>query len=386
MSRPDFSGKEIRSRFTLLEERLYFACQSFGPLPKEALADLEEYGRTLVMRKRAIPLWGGRMEELTGLIEKLLNAPAGSVALRDSATSAQAAIAAAIQPTPQKNRVLFTNLDFHSTRYLWRAQARRGFEVDELISPDGSEISVEQYLSRLDGRTAVIEASLVSPRSNALQNLIPVIKAARELGAITVVDAYQATGVVPIDVQALGADVVVGGTHKYLGGGGMGLAFMYVRPELAERLEPVYPGWFGNASLMSFGDFYQPAPGARRFQQGSLGIEPIYTSRAGVRLALEFGVEHIRARSLELTARIIQRADALGLPVRTPRKPEARGGGVCLDVPNAAGVVDALEPLGIDVDYRQGAGVRVAPHYCQREDECDRVVDAIAQACRAAPK
>jgi kynureninase len=163
----------------------------------------------------------------------------------------------------------------------------------------------------------------------------------------------------------------------------MGLAFMYVRPELAERLEPAYPGWFGHESLMSFGDWYKPAPGARRFQQGSLSIEPIYTARAGLRLALELGVENIRARSLELTSRLIERADARGLVLRTPRKPHARGGGVCLDAPNASAVVDALDKLGIDVDYRQGAGVRVAPHYCHREDECDRVVDAIADVCRA---
>src|SRR5437868_928898 len=122
MSRPDFAT--LRSRFTLLDERLYFACQSFGPLPVEALADLEEYKRTLVMRKRAIPIWGARMEEFAGLLEKLLNAPAGSVALRDSATGAQAAIAAAIEPRPGKDRILITSLDFHSTRYLWRAQAR----------------------------------------------------------------------------------------------------------------------------------------------------------------------------------------------------------------------------------------------------------------------
>ena len=178
----------------------------------------------------------------------------------------------------------------------------------------------------------------------------------------------------------LEADAVVGGTHKWLGGGDMGLAFMYVRPSLANALTPAYPGWIGHASLLSFGDDYVPAEGARRFQQGSPAMAPIYLSRAGVRFAIEAGVENLRARSLELTQRRIDRAGSRGLRLRTPRRPEARGGMLCFDVPRRADVEGHLADRGIDVDHRPGAGLRVAPHFCHRDDECDRVIDAIADA------
>jgi kynureninase len=378
--KPDYD--RLRSRFLILDERTYFDSQCYGPPPVEMLADLDELKRTLLLRKRAIPLWFERLSETAALIEALLNAPPGSVALRDSATAAHAAFAAAIAPRPGKARILFTSTDFHSIRYLWGAQVRRGFDVHEIVAGDGGQVSTEELVSAIDARAAVVAAALVSPRNGALLDAPAVVRAAHAHDALVVLDAYQAVGVVPIDVQALGVDVLVGGTHKWLGGGDSGLAFMYVRPALAEELEPAYPGWFGSDAQLAFQDAYVPTPGARRFQQGTPAVGPIYTARAGLRLTLEIGVDNIRARSLELTARMLDRALTRGLVVRTPRAAEARGGMLCIDAPNAEAIVEQLEGEGIDVDYRPGAGIRVGPHVCHRDDECDRVIDAIAGAVR----
>ncbi|HVJ91823.1 MAG TPA: aminotransferase class V-fold PLP-dependent enzyme, partial [Labilithrix sp.] len=352
------------------------------PIPSEALEDLDEYRRTLSLRKRAIPTWVGRIEELSAMVETLLGAPAGSVALRESATGGQASIAAAISARPEKNRIVTTSLDFHSSRYMWRAQARRGFELQEVEPADGVEIATDRIVAAIDERTAIVAAALVSPRTGALLDIRPVIEAAHKVGAIVVLDVYQAAGIVPIDVRTLDADVIVGGTHKWLGGGGTGLSFLYVRPELANRLEPAYPGWIGHASVLSFADEYVPAPGARRFQVGMPAMEPIYTARAGLRTVLEVGVDAIRKRNLALIDRIIERARSHDLRVRVPRSPEARAGFVCIDAPRAEVIVNRLDSQGIDIDYRPGAGLRVGPHYCHREDECDRVVNAIAEGSR----
>jgi kynureninase len=373
----------FRDRFPLLDERLYFASQCLGPMPAEALDDLDAYRRSLLLRKRALPLWIERMNEMTALLERLLGAPAGSVALRDSATAAQAAIASALTPRDGKNRIVLSSQDFHSTRYLWAAQAQRGFEVIEIHPRAGVEVSTEQYLDAIDGRTALVCAALVSPRNGSLLDAARVIRAAHDRGALVVLDAYQAVGVVPIDVASLGADVIVGGTHKWLGGGGTGLAFLYVRPSLANELVPAYPGWIGHASLLAFGDRYAPAPGARRFQQGTPALEPIFTARAGLLSTLAIGVDRIRARSLELTARLIARCEAHDLRVLTPARAEARGGMICVALPNAEAVEAALEHQGIDVDHRPGAGLRIAPHFCHREEECDRVIEAIVEARRS---
>ncbi len=199
-----------------------------------------------------------------------------------------------------------------------------------------------------------------------------------------VVDAYQALGVVPIDVRTLDADVLVGGTHKWLCGGGTGLAFLYVRPTLAESLTPAFPGWIGHREMLGFAERYAPAPGARRLQQGTPALEPVYTARAGLRFVLDVGVDAIRARNLVLTDRLLDRAAHHGLLVTTPRPVSQRGGMICFSVDPAIAeaVVNRLEAAGIDVDQRPGAGVRIAPHACNTEEECDRAVDALAIAVR----
>jgi kynureninase len=376
----------LRSEFPGLDERRYFVTHSFGPIPREALADLEDYRQVMLLRRRGIARWAERIEECTTLLEQLLGAPPKSMALRESATSAQAAIAASLLPRSTKNRIVVATSDFPSSRYLWQAQVARGFEIVEL-SPSAElsplpVVTAEEFVASIDERTAVVATSLVSPWTGALLDAARVVRAARAFGAIVVLDAYQAVGVVPIDVGALGADVVVGGTHKWLSGGDTGLAFLYVSPSLAERLDPVYPGWFGHVDPTSFAPTFCPAPGARRFQQGSPAMEPTFTARAGLRCVLAAGIHKIRRRSLELTSRLMARCGDRGLRVLTPQPEACRGGTICVDVRAGDTVSSELEKRGIDVDYRPRAGVRVSPHFCQTEAECDEVIDAIAELRR----
>jgi kynureninase len=186
---------------------------------------------------------------------------------------------------------------------------------------------------------------------------------------------------VPIDVTTLGATVVVGGTHKWLCGAGTGLAFMYVEPALAERLQATYPGWVGHASIGSFSDGYEPPAGARRFQQGTPAMEPIYTSRSGLRFVLEKGVAALRARSLELTDRLLAACQAAGLAILTPREQERRGGMITLALNEAADVVQELAARDIDVDARPDAGVRIGAFPCLADEDCDRLVTALLDVC-----
>ncbi len=372
MTAPDFPA--LRRRFPTLVERSYFATHCLGPVLDATLADLDEYRRTIPLRNRAIDTWLARIDEIRGLFARLVNAGADEIALAGNATACHAAVAAALVPAPGRARIVTTTLDFPSTRYLWHAQAARGFEVIDVRSPDGIAMPVDELVAAIDERVAIVAVSLVAYGNGALLRARPVIEAARAAGAVVVLDAYQAAGIVPIDVRALDADVVVAGTHKWLHGASNGLAFAYIRRALAERLAPAYPGWFGHARMLDFDPAYAPAAGARRFEQGSPSVEAVYAARAGVRFALEAGVAAIRARSFALSDYLIAGADGLGVSLGMPRVHAERAGVVCLDVRDPERAASELSALGIDVDTRPGTGIRLSCHPCNLHDDVDRVL------------
>lgn len=364
----------MRPRFRTLIERTYFATHAFGPVLEATLADLDEYRRTLSLRNRVVETWLGRIDEIRGLFARLLNADDDEIALGPNATACHASLAAALSPSPGRTRILTTSLDFPSTRYLWQAQTQRGFEVVEVASPDGIAMPVDELVAAIDERVAIVAVSLVAYSNGALLRAKQVVDAAHAAGALVILDAYQGVGIVPIDVRALDVDAVIAGTLKWLHGASSGLAFAYVRRALAERLVPAYPGWFGHARLLDFESTYEPAPGARRFEQGSTSVEAVYAARAGVRFAIEVGVDAIRARSLALSDQLIAGASALGIPLRTPRDHAERAGVVCLAVRDPARVVDELALRSIDVDIRPGTGIRLSCHPCNLPEEVDRVL------------
>jgi kynureninase len=368
----------LRTQFPLLANRTYLATHSLGPLLHETFLDVQAYTHTLYLGRRALPKWLERYEEMFGLIEILLNAPTGSITLAPSATAAQAAIAATIQPNAKRNRIIVTDLDFPSCRYMWKSQIHRGFEIIEVEATNGMQIEAANLIAQIDERVAVVAVSLVSYLNSARLDIHPIIEAAHAVGAIVVLDAYQAIGTIPVDVAALDADVVVGGTHKWLCGG-VGLAFAYVRPSLAEQLDPVYPGWFAHIQPTVFAETFTPAMGARRFQQGTPSLEPIYTSRAGLKFAIEVGVERIHQRNIELTTFLMNCADAYGISINTPRSPHQRGGTVCLEIDRAETVVQELAEIGIDVDTRSSQRIRVSPHPCNTEAECQQLIESVVK-------
>lgn len=377
MSAPDFAA--LRRRFPLLAERTYFATHSLGPVSSDTLADLDNYRHTIALRNRAIETWMNRIDEIRLLFARLIHADGDEIALGPNATACQASLAAALQPRPGRNVIVTTDLDFPSSRYLWHAQARRGFEIRNVKSSDGISVPSGEIVRALDERVAVVALPLVSYQNGALLDAKTVIRAAHAAGAVVVLDAFQAIGIVPIDVRELGVDALVAGTQKWLCSPTSGVAFLFVKRALAESLEPAFPGWFGHAEMFDYGRGFVPAPGARRFEQGAPAVEAIYAARAGVQFAIDVGVPAIRARNLDLTERLIAGADALGLPLHSPREATARGGTICLGVADPSGTAKQLRELAIDVDTRPGTGIRLSAHPCNNEADCDRALEHLAR-------
>ena len=254
-------------------------------------------------------------------------------------------------------------------RYLYQAQP----ELEVVVCEDDAEI-----VERIDERTLLVPISHVLYKDSEIQDVLPIVERAHEVGAHVILDCYQSAGIVPVDVTALGVDFAVGGSVKWLCGG-PGNGWLYVRPDLAERLEPTYTGWQAHDRPFAFAETMEYAHGAARFLTGTPNPAAHFAGMAGYELIEEIGVERIRENSLRQTELLIELADAAGFGVYSTRDPVRRGGAVIISVPEAAAVYAELEERAILGDFRPGAGIRIGPHFFTTDDELRLVIAEIAE-------
>ena len=215
-------------------------------------------------------------------------------------------------------------------------------------------------------------------KTAVIQDVEPIVRRAHEVGAHVILDCYQSAGIVPVDVTALGVDFAVGGSVKWLCGG-PGNGWLYVRPDLSERLTPTYTGWQAHETPFGFEEEMRYASGAARFLTGTPNVPAHYAATAGYDLIEEIGVDRIRENSLRQTQLLIDLADDAGLEVRSPREAERRGGTVTVFVDEFPAVHRELAAREILCDFRPDAGIRLGPHYFSSDEELRFVIAQIVE-------
>jgi kynureninase len=254
-------------------------------------------------------------------------------------------------------------------RYLLQAQP--GAEIE--VVPD-----LDALLEAIDERTLLVPLSHVLYKTAELQDVEAVQRRAQEVGAHVLLDAYQSAGAVPLDVSALNVAFATGGSVKWLCGG-PGAGWLYVRPDLIERLEPALVGWQGHARPFAFEPELEYADGVARFLTGTPNVPALYAATAGYDVIEEVGVDRIRERSLALTQLVIRLANEAGYEVTSRRDPARRGASVTVRVPGFEGVHKELAERQILCDFRPDVGLRLGPHFFNTETELEYAVDQIGQ-------
>jgi kynureninase len=310
-------------------------------------------------------------------IAPLIGAGAGEVAMVPTVSMAQAQVLSALDyPTP-RDTIVMTALDFPSVRYVYDALATRlGARIVVVPSDDGIGVSEDRLLEAIDERTRLVAISHVLFRSAYVMDVARISAHAHAMGALVSLDAYHSVGVLPVDVQALGADFLTGGVLKWLCGG-PGACFLWVRPETSAAVAPVVTGWQAHRHPFAFEPEMDYADAAWRWLGGTPVIPALYAATEGPRILREAGIEAVRTKSVRQTERLIALAEARGYAVAAPRDAKRRGGTVAFDVPHAREVSRALLARDVIVDYRPGAGIRVAPHFYTSETELEAVVELI---------
>jgi len=372
---------EWRREFPTAETTLHFISHSLGAMPRGVEASLAEYAA--VWRRRGIRAWEEGWFELPAQVSDvlggILGAEPGAVSVHPNVTLAQAVALSALEFRAPRNRLVCTAEDFPSVLYLYEGLARRGAEIVRVAAGAGRELREEDVVAAIDERTALVAISSVLFRSSQIVDLAPIARRARDVGARTLIDAYQMVGTVPVDVQALGLDMLAGGSVKWLCGG-PGVGYLYVRPALAAELRPALTGWMAHRQPFAFDSGPMDwDEGPRRFLTGTPSVPALMAARPGFEIVARIGVAAIREKSLRQTQRMIDWADELGLPVSSPRAAERRGGTVVLNVPHAAEVCAALLASDVLLDHRPGVGLRLAPHFYTRDEEIDRVMQRVRE-------
>ena len=363
---------EYREQFPILRDTTYLINHSLGAMPAKAEERVLEYAR--VWRERGIRAWAEGWWEMPltvgDIVGRIIGAPSGTTVMHQNVAIAEAIVLSCFRPVgPSRNRVVYEEGNFPSVRYLYQAQP----DLDVVVVPDDAAI-----VEAIDERTLLVPVTHVLFKTGEIQDVASIVRRAHEVGAHVVLDAYQSAGIVPLDVTALDVDFAVGGSVKWLCGG-PGNGWLYVRPDLAERLEPTFMGWQAHARPFAFQPELEYAQGAARFLTGTPNVPALYAGTAGYELIDEIGVDRIRENSLRQTQLLLDLFDEAGFEIASPRDPMRRGGTVTVRTPEFEAVHRELAERQILCDFRPGAGIRLGPHYFNTEDELRHVAGQIVE-------
>ena len=373
-----------RKEFPTLETTVHMISHSLGAMPRRTRETLQEYADTWA--RRGIRAWEEGWWEMPvkmgDLIGRIIGAAPGEVVMQQNVSTCVAAALSCFDWSGSRNKIVSEAFNFPSNLYQCHALERLGAQVVTVPSEDGIGVPLERMLAAIDGETLLVFVSHVLFRSSFVQELAAITRHAHEMGAMVLADIYQSAGSVPVDVHALDVDFATGGSVKWLCGG-PGAGYLYVRRDLWGKLEPRITGWMAHKRPFAFETgAIDYAEDAFRFLNGTPAIPALYAARSGYEIIAEIGVERIREKSMRQTARLIELAEGAGFRINSPRNPGDRGGTVVIDVPDGAEVTKELLRRNFLVDYRPGAGIRVAPHFYSTDEEVEVTVHEIQAILR----
>ncbi len=375
----------FRAQFPILARSTYLVSNSLGAMPRSVADRLAEYVDEWA--EHGVKAWSRGWWDMPvsvgDEIAPLIGANRGEVVMMPNVTIAQAAVLSALDYSGPRDTIVMTELDFPSVRYVYDHLATRlGARIVVVPSDDGISIDVERLLAAIDERTRLVAVSHVLFRSAFVMDAAAICRRAHAVGALVSLDAFHSVGILPVDVKSWDVDFLTGGVLKWLCGGPGG-CFLYVAPHLDRRIAPALTGWQAHARPFAFEPDMDYAVDAFRWLNGTPPIPALYAASEGPRLVRAAGIDRIRAKSVRQTTRLIALADDRGYTVRAPREAASRGGTVAFDVPHAYEVSQHLLAHQVLVDFRPGAGIRVAPHFYTTDEELDRAVEMMDEALQS---
>ncbi|MGH9956836.1 MAG: aminotransferase class V-fold PLP-dependent enzyme [Pyrinomonadaceae bacterium] len=365
-----------RKEFPILDKTVYLISHSLGAMPKATYEHLHEYAETWASRgvRAWAEGWWDMPVTLGNDVARIIGADPNTVVMHQNVSVCQSLVLSCLEPTAERNKIVYSELNFPSVMYVYEAHARNGsLRIETVKSDDGITVPLERMLAAIDEHTLLVPFSHVLFKSAFLQDAKAITQRSHEVGAMVVLDVYQSAGTVPFSVKDLEVDFATGGSVKWLCGG-PGAGYLYVRPDLHTKLRPKTTGWMAHEDPFAFDTDLRYAPNVARFLHGSPSIPALYAARAGYAIINQVGVENIREKSVRQTTRLIELAKEAGFEVTSPTDSSQRGGTVTVMNEHAAAITSELIRREFIVDFRPGAGVRISPHFYTTDEELELVI------------
>jgi kynureninase len=361
-----------RTEFPILEKTVYLISHSLGAMPRATYDRLHEYAD--IWATRGVRAWAEGWWDMPvtvgNEIARIIGADPGTVVMHQNVSVCQSLVLSCLKPTPQRNKIVYSELNFPSVMYVYEAHARDGnLQIEIVKSDDGITVPLDRMLAAIDETTLLVPFSHVLFKSAFLQDAKAIIDRAHEVGAMVVLDTYQSAG----SVKELNADFATGGSVKWLCGG-PGAGYLYVRPDLQNTLEPKTTGWMAHEAPFAFDTSLKYASDITRFLHGSPAIPALYAAISGYQIINEIGVEKIRAKNVRQTKYLIELAEEAGFIVTSPKDAAQRGGTITVAHEHAAAMAKELIRREFIIDYRPGAGIRISPHFYNTDNELELVI------------
>jgi selenocysteine lyase/cysteine desulfurase len=363
----------IRRQFPVTERMVFLNNAAESPLSLPVRRRLNEYLDQAAWSPDTRP---PARHPLRPLLARLLGGSPDEYALVTS-TGVGIGLAAAGYPWASGDNIVVPAGEHWNNTFPWLALRARGVDV-RVVPLDGDRrLDPGRLAERVDGQTRVVAVSAVNHLTGFRSDLRRLSRIAHDRGALLVVDGVQAAGVVPLNVDDDGIDVLAGAGFKWLLGL-HGTGYVYVRKNAWDRIQPVFPGMFAAED-----DLHELRwlPSAQRYETGSLSYALFHAWTAGLEMILEIGVPAIHARVLDLTSRLIDGLRERGMTVTTPaERADERSAIVTFTAaPQEANraLHARLSGEGIGTSLR-GGQCRVSPSFYNTEDEIDRLLAALA--------
>lgn len=364
--------RKWRQEFPILSTTVHLANCSQSPQSKTVRHSIEAYLRSWREEGMNWDAWIAKVDGAKRQFAQLINAEPDEIAVTMSVSDATINVASACLPDQWKDKIVTTAAEFPTVGQIWLAQQRYGWQVDFVPVRNG-QLYLDDYRQAIDDRTALVSATHVYYQNGFKQDLKAISKLAHGHGALFYVDAYQSLGTTPVDVKAMQIDMLSSGVLKYLLGL-PGIAFLYVRRDLADKLRPASTGWFGQQNPFAMEvNRLDYATGARRFDTGTPPIIAAYAAEAGLSLINQVGATEIDQRIQELVRFTLAEAENRGLEVLGPRDIGQRGAAVAIAVPDSHRIEERLKQRGMILSAR-GPAIRIAPHFFSLEEEISRAI------------